>query len=138
LTEIDCETLPGTYAPAVAYGCLQAWLEAHSIDFDAIFVTGDDSALAVYKALGEREVRLPEQVSVLGMGNSQAGALYTPALSSVHTDISALTEAAVGILDDWLATGRNPERQANIYPEIVERESVSDALAPAQYLPTPH
>lgn len=123
-TIIDCRTQIGTYGPAVAYRCMQEWLATHRLDFSALFVTGDETVLAAYKAFGEWGIRVPDQVSVMGFGNLPAGALYTPALSTIHTPIADIVSGALDLLDEWFASGKNPQRQINIYPRVVERESI--------------
>ena len=61
----------------------------------AIFVASDAMALGVLKALHERGLRVPEDISVLGFDGVPESAYYWPALTTVVQDFSALGRRAL-------------------------------------------
>jgi len=52
--------------------------------FDAIFCAGDYAALGAIEALKKLDIKIPEQVGVVGFANEPFAELMTPALSSVE------------------------------------------------------
>jgi len=54
---------------------------------DAIFASSDLIALGVVQALREREVRIPDECSVVGFDDTALAASVEPALTSVHQDL---------------------------------------------------
>lgn len=56
--------------------------------FDGVVAVGDSLAVGALKALADRGLRVPDEVSVIGMNNDELGEFTSPSLSSV--DLSAL------------------------------------------------
>ncbi|WP_243075450.1 LacI family DNA-binding transcriptional regulator [Microbacterium sp. SS28] len=57
-------------------------------DHTAIFVANDRMALGVLRALAEKGVRVPEDVSVVGIDDIPEAAYFTPPLTTVHIDFT--------------------------------------------------
>ena len=54
----------------------------------AIFVANDRMALGVIRALVERGIRIPEDVSVAGIDDIPEAPYFSPPLTTVHVDFS--------------------------------------------------
>jgi LacI family transcriptional regulator len=54
----------------------------------AIFVANDRMALGVLRALGERGIRVPHDISVAGIDDIPEAAYFSPPLTSVHIDFA--------------------------------------------------
>jgi LacI family transcriptional regulator, galactose operon repressor len=62
----------------------------------AILAANDGAALGCYSALAEFGLRVPQDVSVVGYGNTPYGRYFTPPLTTVSLPLSAAGTQAVG------------------------------------------
>ena len=60
---------------------------------EAFFVSGDEKVLGVYKALQENNIRIPEDISVMGFDNIPSSEFYHPSLTTVEQDYYKLSQA---------------------------------------------
>lgn len=99
----------------------------------------DNISLGVLRYLHERGIRVPEQISVVGFGGYDVGAVVYPALTTVAFDYELLGMKAAQYLLDLLAH-REVEENMTLPLFFVERESVRnltakyETKAPASYL----
>lgn len=68
------------------------------IFFDGIFCTTDTLAAGVYTALREENVRVPEDVKIVGFDDCDLAFTTGPGLSSIHQDVGKMAELAVNAL----------------------------------------
>jgi LacI family transcriptional regulator len=93
----------------------------------AVFAASDLMAAGALRALEERGIRVPEDVSVLGFDDIPLASLLRPALSTVHQDGEALGRAAGEALLQMVA---EPDREAptiTVPVELVVRGSSGPA-----------
>jgi len=64
----------------------------------AIFAANDQLALGLLHGLWEAGIRVPQEVSVVGFDDEQGAAWYTPALTTVRQDFTALGELTIRAL----------------------------------------
>ncbi|MCL3861202.1 LacI family DNA-binding transcriptional regulator [Actinotalea sp. K2] len=90
----------------------------------AVFVANDRMALGVIRALAERGVRVPEEVSVVGVDDIPEAAFFCPPLTTVHIDFAAGGEVAARSLISLI---ERPDEPPPLYPEsrLVERQSTA-------------
>ena len=90
----------------------------------AIYAYSDDHAFPLVRALGERGVRVPRDIAVLGTDDMAYGELSSPSLSTIRFDSSPLGERAVALINS-LITGEPPEERflKAPAPYVVQRES---------------
>ncbi|MEV0090894.1 LacI family DNA-binding transcriptional regulator [Streptomyces sp. NPDC050738] len=117
--------LHGTqFSRAAGYEVMRGLLDASGgrPDFTAVVAGDDESAAAAMRALQERGLRVPEDVSVVGYNDDPVAAEVTPRLTTVHIPAEELGRTAVRLaLDGPPVTG--PERHV-LGTHIVIRESV--------------
>ncbi|MFZ0217850.1 MAG: LacI family DNA-binding transcriptional regulator [Candidatus Dormiibacterota bacterium] len=92
---------------------------------DAI-VTGDDViAIGVLNAAADLGIRVPDDLAIVGFGDSPTGALLRPALSSVHVFQQEMGRLGVRRLLDRLreSSESTPCVRSLVSPELVVRES---------------
>jgi LacI family transcriptional regulator len=114
--------LRGEFEHNVAYQALRNYLSKGTRDFDAIFTGNDDAAVGVLTALGETDIRVPEDVSVVGFDDFRLAPFLNPPL----TTIRALTEKAGRVAAEQLSKlfKGEPVKQKILLPtEIVLRRS---------------
>jgi DNA-binding LacI/PurR family transcriptional regulator len=90
----------------------------------AIYAYGDDYALPLLRALSERGIHVPEDISVLGADDLSIAEMSTPSLSTIRFDGIDLGLRAVTMINS-LITGDPLEEQFTIppIPRVVQRES---------------
>jgi DNA-binding LacI/PurR family transcriptional regulator len=80
--------IPGDWSSASGY---RAGLEiARDREITAVFVANDQMALGVLQALQQNDLRIPQDISVVGFDDIPEAAYFLPALSTVRLDFTAL------------------------------------------------
>ena len=84
----------GDWSAASGYQSTLSLMESGAA-FTAILVANDQMALGVLKALTDRGLRVPQDVSVVGYDDTQESRFYQPALTTVKQDFHQLGKEAV-------------------------------------------
>ncbi|MBK4349133.1 LacI family DNA-binding transcriptional regulator [Lacisediminihabitans changchengi] len=95
-------------------------------DFSAVFVANDQMALGLLRAFGNRGIRVPEDVSVVGFDDIPESAHYSPPLTTVRQDFAELGRRLMAAVSTELA-GLEQTGIAVTQPSLVVRQS---AIAP--------
>ena len=66
-----------------------------SSDITAIFCFNDHLALGAIKALKEMNIRVPEDISIVGIDNDEISAFLSPALTTINVPIQEITQLAM-------------------------------------------
>jgi len=94
---------------------------------DAIFAFNDTLALGALRGLQRLGVLVPDDIAVIGMDDISEAAYATPTLSSVATDLDALAEEALSLLERQLAEGADRGRRRPLHVDVpftlIPRES---------------
>ena len=88
---------------------------------DAVLAYNDDYALLALRALVDAGVRVPDDVAVIGCDNLPVSELFTPRLTTVDVDMSALGTEIADTLHDILCTGEGSDIVPA--PQVVVRDS---------------
>lgn len=96
---------------------------ARGVDVDAIFCFNDIGALAMMRELEDRGVRVPDDVAVVGFNNTEAGALWRPALATGDRKFRVIAESVDHMLAERLAHPDQPPQRQTVHCEFVWRES---------------
>ncbi len=126
-------------------------LLASKAPFTAIFAFNDISAIGAVRALHEADLRVPEDVSIVGFDDVQSAAFQNPALTTVRQPLRTMGMlAAEAIVRQIEASGPEPgagagagsgsqARRIVVDPELVVRESTAPvkkaARPPAGHAP---
>ncbi|WP_165068319.1 LacI family DNA-binding transcriptional regulator [Marisediminicola senii] len=87
-----------------------------------VFAANDHMALGVIRALGERGIRVPHDMSVVGVDDIPEAAFLTPSLSTVRLDFEAEGHYAMNCLIAEIE-GRSTPVEDPPHPFLVERDS---------------
>jgi LacI family transcriptional regulator len=87
-------------------------------DIDAIFASNDQMALGVLHAARSLGIRVPEQLSVVGVDNMPEASHFWPPLTTVHQPLGDAGELAVRDLDELIRRSRQGRRPADGTPEM--------------------
>jgi LacI family transcriptional regulator len=89
----------------------------------AIFAVSDSVAVGVYKAARELDIRIPEQLSVVGFDDSQYAEILSPMLTTIRTPIKEMGQRAIEIMVKAIKEKQIIKETVLFYPTLIERES---------------
>ncbi len=89
---------------------------------DGVIAAVDMIAVGAERAITDRGLRLPDDISVIGIDNSPYAAIANPRLSSLDTRLSELSTACADVLLEALS-GKTPLSSLVIPPRLVIRET---------------
>jgi LacI family repressor for deo operon, udp, cdd, tsx, nupC, and nupG len=91
--------------------------------FDALFCFNDLLALGAVRALHDRGIAVPREVSVVGWDDIQEAEFSVPSLTSVSPNKNAIAATAVDVLLDQIAGNSAQDHEIVCEHELVVRES---------------
>ncbi len=91
-------------------------------EVDALICVDDPVALMVLRILKDRNVQVPQQISVMGINNSSSAELSIPRLSSLDNMLLDVNLTTARSLVDVIQ-GRYVPKKIMVYSKIVERET---------------
>lgn len=94
-------------------------------DFTALFVGGDMGAYGALRALHNRGVRVPEEVSLVGFNDEEVSQLAEPPLTTVRAPKEEVGARCVNILNGIISKGKMPERPEVLSVQLVLRLSTA-------------
>jgi DNA-binding LacI/PurR family transcriptional regulator len=125
---VDCGVRPGQDALRTTYKHFCQWLDAPHVEFSAVFCTSSMGALAVLRALRERNIDVPDRISVTAFaGEAGLSEFYSPALTAVEVDMAAYGKAAIKVMEELLTKPDLEPRRVNIEPHLTVRRSTGKA-----------
>ncbi|HUG23446.1 LacI family DNA-binding transcriptional regulator [Piscinibacter sp.] len=89
--------------------------------FTAVFASNDQTAYGARLALYQRNIRVPEDVSLIGFDDLPGSRYVIPPLSTIHQPVYELGQAAARVLLKLIEGGRS--RVTLPEPQLVARES---------------
>ena len=122
----DCAAATVRVGPSItsAYEDMTAWLEGNPKLPTAFFADNDIIAAGCMRALQERGVRIPDDVSVIGLDDMPFAQLMSPQLTTMSVPKERMGALAVQRLVSLIQEGRREVVRTAILPEVIERESV--------------
>lgn len=110
------------YTPESGYAAAQKLLSVTPLP-TAIFVASDTVALGVMHALSERNLRVPEDIALIGFDDIPISKFLNPALSTIHSPAYSLGQAAASMLVQQLGDGNPLQDQVILHTRLIVRES---------------
>lgn len=110
----------GNFTEDGGYYAMQSLLKYQP---DAVFVASDMMAYGVMRALREANLRIPEDVAVVGFDDIPTSSQTVPPLTTVRQPVSQMGSKAVDALIDLIETGRKSVHKVIMDTELVVRES---------------
>lgn len=107
-----------------AYEGMLRWLESGPELPTAFFADNDMIALGAIKALTQKGIRVPEDVSVVGFDNLPYSAISTPALTTIQVHKQSMGQMAVNHLLSVASGQQDCHCKLQCCTTFVERESV--------------
>lgn len=111
----------GDFTKTSGVQAIKYFFDEKHLDVDAIVCANDDMAIAALEELNRHNIKVPDQVSLIGYDNSVNSYICSPALTTIAQPLDQLAETAFNMLMERL-TGKNVSN--SIIPcELVYRES---------------
>lgn len=126
--------LYGDFERDIARGAMDQFLQRKKA-FTAIFCMTDSMALGVYESFKAADIRIPEDVSVIGKNDSFFATLMDPPLTTLKRESFAEGEKAANLLLSTLHTGRSGHK-VSVQTQLVIRGSVKPYLGVKQQAST--
>jgi DNA-binding LacI/PurR family transcriptional regulator len=111
----------GDWGTQTGYKVISEW-DFKKNPITAVFAANDLLALGVMRALHDRGIAVPEQVSVIGYDDTPEAQYYEPPLTTMHQDFALLGKEAM----EYLVATLNkiePQKFAPLVPNLVVRKS---------------
>jgi DNA-binding LacI/PurR family transcriptional regulator len=91
----------------------------------AIFCGNDTMALGVMRALAERGLRVPADVSIVGFDDVPEAGYYVPPLTTVRQDFGEVGRQALSTLIDRMSGAIAADVRVRVAPELIVRDSAA-------------
>jgi LacI family transcriptional regulator len=100
-------------------------LEAHPT---AIFAANDRMAIGAMHALNQAGMRVPDDVSIIGLDDIEVAAYQIPPLTTIRQSFAELGTRALKLLLEIIETGYSRHSPLVMEPQLVERQSTGPAV----------
>jgi LacI family transcriptional regulator len=108
-------------SPELGYPVVQQLL-TQKRPFTALVSFNDIAAIGAIRAFRDKNIRVPEDVSIVGFDDIQSAAFHNPSLTTIRQPLYSMGLTSARILLDRLRGKDDPEQVA-IVPELIIRES---------------
>jgi DNA-binding LacI/PurR family transcriptional regulator len=115
------DPLRGDWSPRAGYAAGQEIARRRGLR--AVFVANDQMALGLLRAFHEGGIRVPDDVLVAGFDDVPEAAYFTPPLTTVRQDFTAVGRRSIDLLLRQIADGAGGDQRAVVPPELVIRAS---------------
>jgi DNA-binding LacI/PurR family transcriptional regulator len=109
-------------SPELGYPVVQQLL-ATKMPFTAIVAFNDISAIGAIRALKDFNLRVPEDVSVIGFDDIKAAAFTLPRLTTINQPLEEIGRVATQSLLNRIHNTVPPRDEITVEPELIIRES---------------
>lgn len=117
-------SIEGDWTAESGYLAVEELLD-RKIDFTALVIANDQMALGAMRALRQKGMHIPQDISVVGFDNMPESAFFEPPLTTIHQDFDALGKQGIEYLLEQIHAANAPTEQRLIQPYLVHRESTA-------------
>ncbi len=116
--------LEGDWSATSGYEAVQQWLEDR-INFTAIFAQNDRMAVGAIRSLRESEIRVPEDVSVIGLDDMPLASYFDPPLTTMRQDMLGIGREAARLLVTAVENPGGVHQHERFPVELIVRRSTA-------------
>jgi LacI family transcriptional regulator, galactose operon repressor len=124
LPELTIQLERDSTSPELGYPVIQQLLQ-HQRRFTAIVSFNDIAAIGAIRALRDANLRVPEDVSVIGFDDIQAAAYHNPRLTTIRQPLHDMGETAARILLQRMQGFKDYPAEFAVAPELIIRETTA-------------
>lgn len=99
------------------------YLLKQSPDIDSIVCTTDGIAAGALRYLHEKNISVPEQVQLMGFGDTELGNVVTPSITSVHFHYKTTGMESAKLLLEILQSGNDMQKKIKMGYQLIEKAS---------------
>jgi len=118
----NCYT--GDFSLESGYLGMETILKKSLLKPTAVFVTTDFMAMGAIKYLIDVGIQVPQDISIIGFDDVNVAAYYNPALTTIHTDKTAIGTISANTLLTMIQDTELTRRKSTVSYSLVERQSV--------------
>lgn len=96
-------------------------------DTDAIFCATDSIAVGALKYLHEKKIAVPEQVQLMGFGDTEIGSVVTPSIATVHYFYKTTGMEAAKLLLEIIDGGKDFKKTVKMGFELKKQGSLRES-----------
>jgi LacI family transcriptional regulator len=111
-------------SPELGYPVVQELLRG-GLRFSALVSFNDIAAIGAIRALRDANLKVPEDVSVIGFDDIAAAAYHTPRLTTIRQPLHDMGETAARILLQRMQGFKDYPAEFAVAPELIIRETTS-------------
>ena len=89
----------------------------------AVFCGNDSIAMGAYRAIREKKLKIPEDMSIIGFNDLKLSKYYTPPLTTIKIDTKIIAQETVNSLVELLEGKRDYHKKVFLPIELIERQS---------------
>ncbi|GGG92121.1 LacI family DNA-binding transcriptional regulator [Silvibacterium dinghuense] len=109
-------------SPELGYPVVQQLLHQKR-PFTALVCFNDFAAIGAIRAFRDHNIRVPEDVSVVGFDDIQGAAFHNPSLTTIRQPLNSMGQTAARLLLQRIRGLKDYPEQVAIVPELIIRES---------------
>lgn len=109
-------------SPELGYPVVQQLLHQKR-PFTALVCFNDIAAIGAIRAFRDHNIRVPEDVSVVGFDDIQGAAFHNPSLTTIRQPLNSMGQTAARLLLQRIRGLKEYPEQIAIVPELIIRES---------------
>lgn len=117
-------------SPELGYPVVQQLLAFHR-RFTALVCFNDIAAIGAIRALHDAQLRVPQDVSVVGFDDIAQAAFHMPSLTTVRQPLQQMGRLAADLLIEQLAQRKSGPTEVAVEPELIVRETTAALESPA-------
>ena len=111
------------FDPESGYECMNSLVRSGE-PFSAVFVASDNVAIGAKAALREMNLRIPEDISIVGFDNIPWAQYSDPPLTTIQLPAEAIAQSACTLLLDLIKEGKSDEQhQVILDTQLIIRKS---------------
>lgn len=115
------------WLPELAAEAIAQRIARQGRDFTAILAAGDSLAVGAMMGIESAGLKVPDDVSVIGMDDLPQAAFHNPPLTTMHIPMREIGAVSLDLLLDDLGGMELPPRRVELACHIVQRQSTGPA-----------
>ncbi|CPR15761.1 Transcriptional regulator, LacI family [Brenneria goodwinii] len=112
------------WLPELAEQAVVDYMQRHQTSFSAILCANDSLAIGAIGALNKLGIKVPDDISVIGMDDLPQAEFTQPELTTVHLPVQEIGVIALELLQDMIAGTVQIPRRVELACSLIERQSV--------------
>jgi LacI family transcriptional regulator len=124
LDSIGLVSSGGDWTCQSGYQAMQQILDGPEIP-TAVFGANDRMAIGAMQAIIEKGMRIPEDISIIGVDDIEVASFLSPSLTTIRQSFKEMSSHCVSLLIDIIAKKEPEQLQIVMEPQLVKRKSTS-------------